>query len=429
MRPDPFVGIWPRGGAKSTSAEAACVALGARRKRRYGWYISGTQDQADEHVANVAAILESPALEFFYPDMASRAVGKYGNSKGWRRNRLRTAAGFTIDAVGLDTASRGVKVEDQRPDFMVIDDVDDVEDTIATVRRKIRALTRSLFPAGAPDLAILAIQNVIHPEGIFARLADGRADFLATRIVSGPIPALLGFRIEAGVIHGTPTWPEGQSLETCRDQAADWGMAAFVAEAQHDVTHVEGALWTRAAIDASRVETAPELVKVVVGVDPAVTCTPDSDDTGIVAVGLGIDGHAYVLRDASCHVPVEEWARRVVNVYDDLEADEIAAEQNQGYDLVNANIHSADSTVPIEKVRAKRGKATRAQPVRTLYGDIEAGQLPVVHHVGVFPELEDELCTWNPGSGADSPDRLDALVWAVWRLLIEPHSGRRSVWR
>src|SRR5690554_6819177 len=125
VRPRPFVAVWPRGGAKSTSAELATVAVGARRRRRYTWYISETQDQADKHVETIAALLESPKVAHYYPEMAERKIGKYGNSRGWRRQRLRTASGFTIDALGLDRASRGAKVEEQRPDLMIFDDIDD----------------------------------------------------------------------------------------------------------------------------------------------------------------------------------------------------------------------------------------------------------------------------------------------------------------
>lgn len=118
IRPRPLVNIWSRGAAKSTSAEGGVVALGARRRRRYALYISSTQDSADQHVANIGAILESRQLEELYPDMAKRDVNKYGSSRGWRRNRLATASGFVVDALGLDTQVRGIKFESSRPDLM-----------------------------------------------------------------------------------------------------------------------------------------------------------------------------------------------------------------------------------------------------------------------------------------------------------------------
>jgi hypothetical protein len=248
-RPHPFVAIWPRGGGKSTNAEMACVGVGARKTRRYALYISSTKDQADDHVANVAALLESRQVERYYPLMAERALGKYGNSKGWRRNRLRTASGFTVDALGLDVAARGVKLEDARPDLLIFDDFDDIEDSTTTIAKKVNAITKKLLPAGSSDVATLVVQNMVHHEGVMARLAGvaaEEADFLADRIISGPHPALTGFTAEREpgslkwrIVTGEPTWP-GQNRETCQLQINDWGIKAFRSEAQHERQAPEG---------------------------------------------------------------------------------------------------------------------------------------------------------------------------------------------
>lgn len=240
VRPPPFVGIFARGGAKSTSAEMATVAVGARGTRQYGLYISETQDQADAHVASIGDLLESPEIESYYPALASRAVNKYGSSRGWRRNRLTTAAGFMVDAVGFDTAARGIKRGALRPDFLVIDDVDNQKDSVERVEKKIGVLTRGLLPVGSTDVAVLAVQNKIHDDSIFARFTDGRADFLANRIVVGPIPAVAGLMTEKRdgrdiITGGTPTWA-GQSLATAQAQIDEWGLTAFLAEAQHDTS-------------------------------------------------------------------------------------------------------------------------------------------------------------------------------------------------
>jgi predicted phage terminase large subunit-like protein len=236
----PFIAIWPRGGAKSTSAEMATVALGARQARTYVLYISGTQEQADDHVGSIGSMLESSEVERFYPEMGTRLKGKYGNSRGWRRNRLRTASGFTIDAIGLDSAARGVKLEEHRPDLLVLDDVDNQKDTDATIDKKIATITRSLLPAGSSDAVVLGAQNLIHPNSVFARLSDGRADFLAQRIVSGPVPAVQNLQHEDrdGIVvltGGEPTW-QGQDLDTVQFQMNEWGLTAFLAEAQHEVS-------------------------------------------------------------------------------------------------------------------------------------------------------------------------------------------------
>jgi hypothetical protein len=249
VRPPPLVVLLARGGAKSTSAEMACVAVGARQQRRYALYISGTQKQADDHVGNIASMLESSTVARYYPDLSERDLNKFGVSKGWRHNRLRTSAGFTVDALGLDVDVRGIRLEENRPDLLILDDVDDGEDTLETVRKKIRIITQKILPAGSPDVATLFVQNVVHYESVAARLAglaSEEADFLAGREVIGPIPALVGFKAEKipgtvrwQVTSGTPTW-EGQNLETCQAQVDDWGIKAFRAEAQHERTPPEG---------------------------------------------------------------------------------------------------------------------------------------------------------------------------------------------
>lgn len=238
-RPPPGVYVWGRGQAKSTNAEMATVALGARRVVRYVLYVCGTQDQADDHVANIGDMLERPTVAEIYPELGRPMVGKYGQSKGWRRNRLRTQAGFTVDAIGLDTArSRGAKLEDARPDLIVFDDLDDEADSEATVLKKIRAITRKILPAGADDLAVIAVQNLVHEGSIFSQLVDGRAKFLADRIVSGPIPVIEDLQYEeldngkARITGGRATW-EGMPIERCQRILYDEGLEAFLVERQH----------------------------------------------------------------------------------------------------------------------------------------------------------------------------------------------------
>lgn len=176
---------------------------------------------------------------------------------------------------------------------------------------------------------------------------------------------------------------------------------------------VEGALWNRAMLDAHRVDSAPALSRVVVAVDPAVTSKEDSDETGIVVAGLGEDGHGYILDDLSARLSPDGWARRAVEAYRSQEADRIVGEVNNGGDLVEVNIRTVDRNASYKAVRASRGKRSRAEPVAALY---EQGR---VHHVGSFPELEDQLCGWVPNSGMQSPDRMDALVWALTELMLK----------
>jgi hypothetical protein len=242
--PDPFVAAWPRGGAKSTSAEMLTSDLGTRGKRRYALYVRMTQDKADDSVQNIASLLESDTIERHYPEHAKRKVGKHGNSRGWRRNRVWTAGGFVADALGLDTASRGVKLEEQRPDLIIFDDVDDLNDSPAATAKKIGIITKSILPAGSNNVAVLFIQNLIIGHGVATQLVDGRADFLAKRKVSGPFPAVEGLEYEwkldengirrAIITKGTATWA-GQPIEACQRFIDTWGLSAFIKEAQHQV--------------------------------------------------------------------------------------------------------------------------------------------------------------------------------------------------
>lgn len=185
------------------------------------------------------------------------------------------------------------------------------------------------------------------------------------------------------------------------------------------LTDTPGALWTVGGVDAHRVTAAPALQRVVVAIDPAVTSGEDSDATGIIAAALGVDGEYYVLADRTCRDSPDAWARVAVDLYDELAGDRIVAEVNNGGDLVATVLRAVDPSVPVRTVHASRGKRMRAEPVAALY---EQGR---VHHVGGLPELEDQMTTWTPAS-ADSPDRLDALVWAITDLAgLSPGQKRR----
>lgn len=178
-----------------------------------------------------------------------------------------------------------------------------------------------------------------------------------------------------------------------------------------------GALWSRNVIEALRVREHPPLLRIVVGVDPAVTSDPKSDETGIVVAGVDAAGHYYVLADASLQGTPLTWATAVKRVYDQYRADRVVAEKNNGGELVEANLRTVDRTLSYRGVWASRGKQTRAEPISSLY---EQGK---VHHVGTFPLLEDQMCDWAPDSGDPSPDRMDALVWAITELTQKPQSS------
>jgi phage terminase large subunit-like protein len=170
-------------------------------------------------------------------------------------------------------------------------------------------------------------------------------------------------------------------------------------------------LWKRSDIDNNRVSKIPHLSYIVVGVDPAVTSKEGSDDTGIIVAGKGIDGHGYVLGDYTVHDTPKRWAEAAITAYNKHNANIIVGETNNGGDLVEANIKTVNSSIPFTAVHASRGKATRAEPISALYEQNR------VHHFGNFPELEEQMCEWIPGS-EKSPDRVDALVWSLTKLGI-----------
>lgn len=168
-----------------------------------------------------------------------------------------------------------------------------------------------------------------------------------------------------------------------------------------------GALWKRSWIDRDRVSEHPDLEKIVVAIDPKASTDADSE-SGIIIAGKCKD-HYYILADKSLDGAPHEWAGAAVKGYEQYKADRIVAEVNNGGDMVESTIRNISPSVPFSKVWASRGKVTRAEPISAL---AEQGR---IHHVGFFPELEDQLCEFE--QGMKSPDRLDALVWAITHLM------------
>lgn len=171
---------------------------------------------------------------------------------------------------------------------------------------------------------------------------------------------------------------------------------------------VPGALWNRNNI---LYKPPPELQRVVVAIDPATTSGEGADETGIIVAGKGIDGNGYILADRSARISPDGWARRAVQAFDDFEADRIIGESNNGGEMVGLTIGTVRKNLPYTAVHASRGKQARAEPVAALYEQHR------VFHTQPFNELEDQLVTWTPESG-ESPDRLDALVWALTELFL-----------
>lgn len=433
VKPKAKIDIWPRGGAKSSTAELGVAKAGAALNRRFALYICETQDQADEHVGNIGTLFEEMGVK--------RAVNKYGSSKGWKRDELRTENGFNVSGIGLDVAKRGVRLGKYRPDFIIIDDVDGLNDTKATTAKKIRTITQSLLPAGSSDCAVLFVQNKIIATGIAAQLADGTADFLADREPVVEEPAIKGLEVKRvqqpdgtwlwKIIKGIPTWVH-QSIQTCEKQIAEWSLSAFLREAQHKVDLAEGGLWVeehditpfRHFAKERYDEILQSLTKIVVAVDPSGSET--GDEAGIVVAGMRLIGkvvHVYILESMVLSCAPEVWATAALDVYDAWEADELVAEVNFGGDMVEstfkaAGIDRARKVPPVTLVSVSRGKLIRALPIKLLS---EKGQVHHVEHFGdsdiggvTHKALEMQLCKWQPGM--PSPGALDSYVIATSRL-------------
>lgn len=185
-----------------------------------------------------------------------------------------------------------------------------------------------------------------------------------------------------------------------------------------------GALWQREWFDSYRISQAPEMQRIVVAVDPSGTAgaSDDGDSIGIVVAGKGIDGRAYVLADRTCKLSPDGWAKRAVAAYHEFRADRLVAERNYGGAMVEALLRTVDRRVSYKEVTATRGKAVRAEPIAALF---EQGRVSIV---GSMPELEDQACLMGPDGyvGEGSPDRLDAMVWALTELMLGPQPNART---
>ena len=173
---------------------------------------------------------------------------------------------------------------------------------------------------------------------------------------------------------------------------------------------VEGALFNGQLIEDNRVRDIPELERIVVAIDPAVTANENSDETGIIVAGRTSDNHFYILQDASQTTSPDVWVKKAIELYNRYECDRIVAEVNNGGDLIERLLRTQDSTVPYTSVRATRGKQVRAEPISALYEQNR------VHHVGYFKDLEEQMCQFTGNNVKSHDDRVDALVWAITSL-------------
>lgn len=455
--PRPFIAIWPRGRGKSTHAEIAAVDLGARHKRNYCMYVCGTQDQADKHIATITNIMESDEVSDRYPHMSNPKIGKNG-SRSWNRKIVTTSSRYTVEAVGLNKAVRGQKIDWARPDFIIFDDIDERHDTENTVKKKRTTIRTSILPAGATNAMILFGQNLIHSGSIAHELSktpgtELSAKYLMRRIISGPHKAVEGLEYELYkdgdsfkwmITAGKSLW-KGFDLEACENEINNIGPTSFEVESQHDIeADNPNALLSSEIFESTRVKEHPDLITVGVGVDPS----GGAGQCGIIGAGkakIGREYHGFTIADYSTPygTPSAKWGEAVLKCYHSIGADYVVVERNFGGDMATATIRNAEyhytvieinengEEIEVEKVlsgkniriievTASRGKEVRAQPIATLF------ELGKAHHVGEFPRLEKEWTSWEPGD--NSPDRLDAEVWIYTHLGISLSASSLLGW-
>jgi hypothetical protein len=425
--PVPFITIWPRGSGKTTMVESAVVRLGARGVRRFCLYVRSNQDKANESISNIGTMIEGVRITKHYPEFSKRKMTKYGYARGWRIDALHCANGFSIIGLGLDAAVRGIKIEENRPDIIVFDDIDDLNDTFATIEKKKRTLTSSILPAGSANVAILGVQNLIHENSIFSMLSEGDADFLLNRKISGPYPAVRNLeyeRVKDGykITKGEATW-KGQSLAICERQINKWGLTSFLREAQHEVEQT-GGIWDHIEYRRCEFEEIPTLVEGAVWVDPAVTSTNESDSMGIIADGLGVDGKLYRLYAWEQITTPEKAIKRAILKCLEYGFNTVGIETDQGGDtwrptykwvwehMIENGEVDKNTTMPKYKF-AKAGSGHGGKAARNQRMLVSYEQGKVIHVIGTMKALERSLRRFP-----NKPlDLADAAYWGWFDLI------------
>lgn len=445
---DAFISILARGGAKSTNAEAIVTKLGADERRKYVLYVSSTQEKADTHVASIASMIESKKFGKYYHKMSMRARGKFGNVKGWRREHLQAANGFAVDAFGLDSGLRGVKIDEQRPDYICIDDIDEQFDTAKTTLKKMQVISDTVLSSGSSNCAVLFIQNLISPDSVASRLVDLRADFLRRRILSGPFPALEQFEYETAadgrfiITNGVPTW-KGQSVELCQVLIDRIGISAFKRESQHDVQYT-GGIWDEIIWQLLEHSQLPKFKRVVCWVDPAVTNKPESASQGISIGGVTDDGILVGLYFWEGIESPEKALEKAIYQGYQWGAEQVGVETNQGGDTWKSvwklaaaevtkrltkeweQLHPGQICPPIAlpkftDAKAGAGDGPKIERNGQLLTEYERGK--VKHLVGTNAVIEKALRRF-PNPPLDAADSW----WWVWKDLIGDKRKSVGAW-
>lgn len=380
------------GGSRSGKTFTLCAALAVRALKAPGSrhaiirrYFSGVRSSVGLDTMPKMLRLRFPGLEWKFNK--SDACFSFPN-------------GSEIWLLGLDDADRSEKILGK--EFVTIYfnecseiSYDSVQTALTRLAQKVPGLeNKAFYDCNPPSKSHWTYQVFIEKFNPADKMPlAGKADYAAMCIN----PADNRDNLPEHYIENTlATLPEKQKRRFLEGKFADDDYEA---------------LWKQKTIERNRVRSVPVLERIVIGVDPAVTMSSSSDCTGIVAAGRSCDGKCYILEDASCRATPAQWAHKAVNLYRKYEADRIVGEVNNGGDLIETVLRNAAPDVSFRAVRATRGKILRAEPVAALY------ERDMVCHVGIFPELEEQMAGYTGRPGSSSPDRLDALVWAVTALM------------
>lgn len=452
-RARPYCAGWPRGYGKSTGAELAVIAWGARKARRYVLYTSGTQPRANEHIHSIAAELGRNArLRANYPALCRRRVDQYSHSEGWRGDRLVSDGGLVVDGLGLTVQVRGIKFEDQRPDARVFDDIDEKDDTLEATAKKRNIITTAILPAGSLDAITAFIQNIITASGVAAELfgiSEHQADYLTDRIIDGPIPAIEGLTYEAttqemdGVARlryvltdGEPTW-ERMGLQACQALVDEEGITAFLQECQHNVEAPPGGMFDHLPFESLRItweklsEMWQRMVRVVAWCDPAVTNKEHSDSHGIVVMAVDDAGIIYILWGWEQRATPMQAISKALEKGMLFGASHVGIETDQGGDTWGIVYEAAikklklDAAPPMAEAKAGQSEMTKVGRASKVLADFEMGGIRIV--VGAHEIVERALKRFPRTKPLDLVDTLyygwadlrNQLRWATGPAVME----------
>jgi len=363
-----------RGAAKSHSGASAALIRGGERKLRIGCFREIQLSIKDSIKQLLDDKIEAYGLGGFYESLQNEIRGRNGTN-------------FIFAGLGKMTTDQIKSMEGI--DIAIVEEAQTIsarslEVLIPTIRKTGSELWFFWNPRNANDPVDLRFRGETVPEDAIIRKVSYRDN---------------------------PFFPEELKKEMEFDRKNKPERFGHIWEGEYEPMAV-GAIWTRLVIHQGRRAEAPEMHRIVVSVDPAVSNTENSDETGITVEGLGVDGRGYVLDDVSMKGSPAQWATRAIAAYDKWQADAIVVEKNQGGDMVKHTLDTARPGLPIIEVVATRGKHIRAEPVASLYS------FGRISHVGTFTKLEDQMCQMVAGGydGGGSPDRVCSMVWGFTEL-------------